>query len=287
VKPMSYQPSMLVLLVLLVQSLVAADVRAQQPVEPPEYRGVVREALSEYQARNFNEARALFNEAHQLYPNARTLRGLGMAAFELRSYRESISFLDAALASKVKPLEGSLRAETERLRERAERFVGKLYLTLSPATTQVVVDGTPTEVTAGQPLLLEVGEHELEFRAESHQPETRALSIKGRDVETLSITLNEVPAPEVASAPTPLETARSVEAPSRNPQPTWEAGQSERPTKKPLYKNPWLWTGVGVVVVAATVTAVLLATRETELGAINPGPNTPSGGVIRALESRP
>src|SRR5262245_44240118 len=62
------------------------------------YRSAVDDAVSEFAAGRFEEARALFKRAHQLSPNARTLRGLGMTAFELRAYVQAIRELRAALA---------------------------------------------------------------------------------------------------------------------------------------------------------------------------------------------
>lgn len=283
VKDLSYRHRAWVLVLsLLAGSLwFARPLHAQGGDEPPHYRQLVRGALAEYHAKNFLEARSLFHEAHQIFPNSRTLRGLGMTAFELRSYRESISFLEAALASTVKPLEGSLRADTERLLRRAERFVGKLYLTLAPASATITLDGEPLEYRAEEPLVIDLGSHTLEFRAEGHQPETRKIQIEGRDIQTWSVLLEKLPEPEVARAPTPVETAEAAEpVAARAPAPV-DAREEE---KRPLYKSPWLWTGVGAVVVAAVVTGVVLATREDELAPIRRTENTPSGGVFSALE---
>jgi tetratricopeptide (TPR) repeat protein len=288
VKPWSYRRTALALALMFCPiwsvPAVVSSVQAQEPIEPPAYRGVVREALAEYHAKNFNEARALFDEAHQLFPNARTLRGLGMTSFELRRYRESISFLEAALASQVKPLDGSLRAETERLLRRAERFVGKLNLTVAPASATLIIDGEPTEFTPGQPLLVEIGDHTLEFRAEGYLQETRTLRIKGRENETWDVLLVAEPAPPPPRVATPVEAARTLDDQTlTEPEPA----VADRARGRPLYKNPWLWSGVGAVVLASTVTAIVLATRDPKLGPVGAGDSTPFGGVISALESRP
>ncbi|MET0284320.1 MAG: tetratricopeptide repeat protein [Polyangiales bacterium] len=261
---------------------------ARDPGEPTAYRSTVREALSEYHAKNFPEARALFEEAHRLYPNARTLRGLGMTLFELRSYRESVSFLKSALDSQVKPLDGGLRLETERLLTRAERFVGKLTIQVTPAETNVTVDGNPVTLTS-EPVVLDVGEHSFEFHAEGYLAESRSLYVKGRESETWTVVLNKVAAPVVAApapvVPSPEETARQAE---EEPHGTRfvKFNSNERRIDRPLYKNPWLWTGVAVVVVAAVIVPVVLATRDDEIAAaqVNSA-NTPAGGVFSALEA--
>ena len=125
-----------------------------QGSEPHGYRTAINEALAEYKAGHFEEARSLFAEAHGIYPNARTLRGLGMTAYELRRYRESIEYLDGALASPVKPLDGRLRTETESLLSRAYRFVARLRLVLTPPNTLVGIDGHPGTPAPEKPLLL-------------------------------------------------------------------------------------------------------------------------------------
>lgn len=257
-----------------------------EAVEPPEYRATIREALAEYRARNFLEARALFAEAHRLLPNARTLRGLGMTAFELRSYRESIDFLQRALAHEVKPLEGGLRNETERLLKRAERFVAKLELTIEPPDARITLDGAPIAgPEGGEPLLLDIGPHELEFSADGYVSETRSIQVNRRKRESWTIALQPLPTPTVASVPSPTEAAQASEsaaAPVRTP-----IGHDDTTAMRPLRKNPWLWSGVGAAVVTVVVTSVLLAMRDPGLGPIRESSKTPPNGIFEALESEP
>ena len=274
-----YAPRLWLVVTLL---LVAASSRAQTADEPPEYRATIREALSEYHAKNFPEARALFAEAHRMLPNARTLRGLGMTAFELRSYRESIGFLQEALASQVKPLEGSLRADTERLLKRAERFVGRLRVSLTPSDARILVDGSPVDVRDGEPILLEIGSHNVEFQAEGHAPETRTIEIKGRESDNWTVALTPLPPP--APVATPREVAEQA------PESTGSAPELAPPSERehrPLRKNPWLWTGVGAAVLAGVVTGIALAVRDPGLKPIDTDPNTPTDGVFRGLGVSP
>src|SRR5262245_48073860 len=97
--------------IVLSTALGLATLASAQDAEPPGYRAAVDEAVTEHQAWHFTEARGLFVRAHALFPNARTLKGLGMVEFELRNYHESAEYLRASLASAVKPLTSELRAE--------------------------------------------------------------------------------------------------------------------------------------------------------------------------------
>jgi hypothetical protein len=201
--------------------------------EPPGYRAAVDAAISEHEAGHFAESRALFARANALFPNARTLRGLGMAEFELRNYDGSVDYLQRALASTIKPLEGELRTETEKLLARARGFVGRFRLTFQPSNASLTLDGTlvpPSDATA---LVLSVGDHQLQVSADGYTSEQRSLRVTGGEDATLEFVLLQptVSGPVAATtAPTPAaEPSRSVLA------------------------SPWLWVAVGAVAIGAGV----------------------------------
>ena len=129
---------------------------------PPGYSEAISQALRELEATNYPEAREEFQRAHALFPNARTLRGLGLVEFELRNYGESVRRLEEALASTVKPLDDKLRAETDALLARARRYLGEVHVDVEPSVATVIVDGTRVELGPENSMLLEVGEHTVE-----------------------------------------------------------------------------------------------------------------------------
>jgi hypothetical protein len=202
----------------------------QARAEPADYRETVDEAVREFAAQNFEEARVLFVRAHQLFPNARTERGLGLVAFELRDYGECILRLEAALHAEVRPLDAALRADTKELLARAKQFVGRVLIRTLPAHASVSVDGIArVERDESQPLVLKVGEHTLEAQAPGFIAEKRPFRVESGATQT-------------------LEMALKVVSP---------AGASVEPEKRHWYKSPWLWVTVGAVLVgAAAGTAV-------------------------------
>jgi hypothetical protein len=200
--------------------------------EPPEYRALVDEAVSEFSERNFDESHSLFARAHELYPNARTLRGLGFAEYELRRYAECIERLEAALRSTVKPLEGQLRSDTEQLLARARNFVARVFVELKPSSARLNVDGNEVELSPGVPLVLQVGEHTLEARAHGFQRERRQLRVSGGQDQRLSFLLLSDEATLHAAAP--------------------------GPNQRRWYKNPWLWGTLGVLAAGAVATTLIL-----------------------------
>lgn len=221
--------------------------------EPVGYRAAVDEAISEFAAHRFDEARTLFARAHALFPNARTLRGLGLVEFELRDYVTCVQHLDAALSSDVRPLQDELRAETESLRMRAAGFIGVLTLHSRPQAVRLLVDGEPA-ASPNQPLLLSLGTHTLELFANGYEPERRSLQIAGGEERTLVVDFSRSSVP-------------------RNAHDTRAASTS-------WYQSPWLWIAAAGVVVAGAAVGVALATKPDQSPAFSSGT---SGVVIQSL----
>jgi hypothetical protein len=205
---------------------------ASDPNEPAGYRPAIDAAIGEYEGGHFAEARALFERANQIYPNARSLRGMGMAEFELRNYGASLQFLQQALASPAKPLQGELRTETEQLLARARGFVGRVTIDLSPPDAEVLLNGSRILLPTDRVLTLNVGDYTLKFNAREHTSEERQLRIAGGEEQSLRVELplivNVLPPQAATAAPEP-EKSSSVLA------------------------SPWLWTAVGVVIAGAAV----------------------------------
>jgi hypothetical protein len=188
------------ILVVALVGLVAARVEAQaagsasQPsaaTTAAGYEAAIDQALSEYQAHDFEEALAFFTKAHTLSPNARTLRGMAMAEYELRRYVASLTHLQEALASRVMPIKGALRTETEELLRKAQQYVSRVVVQVAPATAnaRITVDGAATVLPADGALLLQVGERVVEVQAEGFEPERHTLVLQAGGEQQLTITL--------------------------------------------------------------------------------------------------
>jgi len=129
---------------------------------PEAYRALVGEALAEFDGARWDEAQALFRRAHELYPNARTLRGIGMAAFEGRSYVEAIHHLSAALGESRRALTEAQSAQVRALIERALHFVDHIVLDGPVPGGRVRVDGQAGAPEPDGTLLVGLGEHVVE-----------------------------------------------------------------------------------------------------------------------------
>lgn len=212
----------------------SAQDAAPGPAAPPEskpsaesnpaYEQAISQAVSEFRAGRWEEARALFKRAHEIEPNARTLRGMGMTAFELRMYVSALRELDAALRDERKPLTDDQRASAQALLDRANAFVGRYQLVLEPAHARPHVDGQPVQFETGAVVLLDIGEHELTASADGYRTATRKLHVEGGQSVVLRIALD---AQGVAALPPTVAPASAASpAPAAAPAPAAQGGSA-------------------------------------------------------------
>jgi tetratricopeptide (TPR) repeat protein len=90
---------------------------------PAEYMTLIRAGVLHHSAGDWEQARSAFLRAHQLFPNARTWRALGMVEFDLGHYRDAFVALSRALEAGVRPLLPDQRSEVRRLIARARAAI--------------------------------------------------------------------------------------------------------------------------------------------------------------------
>jgi hypothetical protein len=222
----------------------AAQAQAADDARASEYRRTIKEALHEYQLGNWSEALALFEAAHALQPNARTLRGMGIALFENRRYAEARANLRAALEDPRNALTDELRRSTEEVLARTERFVARVPLQLVPASAVLTVDGARIEVPDSGVLILDPGEHELAATAPDHAQRSVRVQSKSGTNATVELALTPLSG-AAAQAP------GAVRGGARSPTEKAEANG----TADALMIGGFVAAGVGVAV--GTVTGLL------------------------------
>jgi hypothetical protein len=229
----------------LVSLCCAAEVQGQAASGSPpasEYEALVRDGADEFGRGNFVEARALFEQAHAKQPSARTLRGLGLCAYELKRYRQAITELEAALTEQHKSLTDVQRVEVRTAIDKARRYVGTLRLELEPPDATLLVDGRPT--TASGELELDAGDYALTASAPGYKSGEQRVSVGGGQQLTARIVL------------TPLESLEP--GPTRGTQrdaSTEPGGHDEAAGAGPW---PWVVTGIsGAVMIGGGVLLAL------------------------------
>ncbi len=176
------------LLVLVLELGLVASAGAQGE-DDTEYKKLVQEALFEYKSGRWDEARALFEQAHTLNPNARTLRGIGMAAYEGRRYATAIRAFEEALEDERRPLTAEQRTEIRRWVKNAYRFVARYRVALEPAHATLQVDGNSVDLGRDGTLLLDAGRHEIVAMLDGHETVTRQAVASGGKRGKIHITL--------------------------------------------------------------------------------------------------
>jgi hypothetical protein len=157
--------------------------------ESPAYRKTIMEGVAEYEAHRFEEARSLFRRAHQISPNARTFRGMGMAAFELRDYTSAVRNLSAALRDTRRPLSEDQRKQTQGLLERSRLFVDVYTIRVTPRLARVMIDGQPPELEPDGTILCAFGQHAIEVSASGMQSQTMVVDVRGGEKKSYNIIL--------------------------------------------------------------------------------------------------
>lgn len=240
------------LALLLLHLSIVARIEAQEPPAPADdYELLIAEAVSEYEYGNFFEARTLFARAHELRPSARTLRGLGFSDYELKRYVRASAEFTAALLDARNALTDVQRAEVSGALERADRYVGRLVLDITPEETIVTIDGLPTNERA---LDLDVGKHVISVSAPDYQAIQENVMVLGGQTVHVQLVLLPVSTPvDLRVPPPPLAaSAIPVQRPSKPPA---DDGSS-------IFGQWWFWTLTGVVVASATVATVYVVRQE-------------------------
>lgn len=164
------------------------EVRAEaEGQDSPTYRRAVERAVEAYGAGQLSLAHDEFAKAHALYPNARTLRGLGSIELELKDYVAAARHLDEALRSQVLTLEGPLRAAAEGALREANQHVARVGVSIEPASAEVRLDGEP--ITAGEATIVAPGEHALEASAPSFAAHAQKITLSAGREEWVSVAL--------------------------------------------------------------------------------------------------
>ncbi len=197
------------------------------------YRDLARRAIDEFDARNFDEALALFDQAYALRPTARVLRGIGKVRFEQRQYVRALEAFEGALTASLDPLSDTMRAEVTELRDRALGYVGELSIAVEPAGAQVTVDGRELAPDTVFPIRLDMGAHIVAASSPGRQSAHRTIDIAGGRATSVRIELLETGTSDVIII------------------------QQSRDTT-----GAWVMAGIGVALLGATVgTAVWMGNR--------------------------
>jgi hypothetical protein len=240
----------------------SAEDSADAKVEA-EYQQLINDALNEYDRGSWEESAALFRRAHELRPSARTLRGLGLTAYEARRYPDSIRYLSEALTDTRHALTPKQREDIDATLERARLFVGYMELQVEPAGTIVTLNGQDARPDAAGTVITDAGWIDIEARADGYETLTKRIRMNAGDHQTVELKLTPPPpAAALAAAPTP-----AVVAPRPEVAPLAATSQPAADSASPY--ATWKWVTAGAAVAALSTGASLLILQKAKAPAYN------------------
>jgi hypothetical protein len=222
---------------------------------------LIGDAVAEYDAGHYQEARALFRQAHEKSPTARTLRGIGMASFEMRDYVEAARSLAASLRDQRRPLTPEQKKHAEALLARANTFVGRYTVKFKPESASLFVDGHPAELEPDGVLLLAFGRHQISLRCASCAPAEKDedVEVSGGEHKTIELALAAAP----PSAP--ADTAGSVTGAAGASGGTIVAQPGEHDVEASSHAHLWFMGGAVAAALGAGGSAIWWSNRQHEL----------------------
>ena len=255
-------------------AVARAQSAAATQAEAVAYPDLVAAAVEEFERGNWTEAQALFARAHALEPNARTLRGMGVCAFEAKQYVRAVAHLQQALVETRKPLDAAQQEEAKAVIARAEAFIARVTLALVPVDAQVEVDAQPAVLDFDGRILLDPGMHELGVSAAHHATVRRTVEVNPGDQLRIELTL----APDAVQ---PIPPAAPVAGRAK----ATSATQAATAVAEPQHASrTFAWLATGASVAFAGAGAALLALAHAGVGAVERA--CPVGECTRAQIER-
>jgi hypothetical protein len=243
-----------------------------------DYDTVLDDAVEAFDRQDYGRARVLFERALALRPNARVLRGLGIAALHLKRFTSARRELKAALTDTRQPLTADQREGVTKLLSWMQSQLGTVHLQLRPTYARLTIG---EEQLVATELVLEPGAHQLRVSSDGFEPQERTLQVAAGEEQTLTITLAARP---TESRATP---ARAVPATPHRPAPVAALPRALAPTtpaardddSSSVLESWWFWAAATAVVAGGVATTVVLTSKQPERSYQKDG----LGGVIMVL----
>jgi hypothetical protein len=172
------------------------------------------QGIALYEEGDYAAALFEFEKAYRTKPDYRLLFNIGVTALELKDYAVARDALQRYLADGGEEIGAERRAEVEQQLETLAKRVGEVTIVCSVEGASVTVDGVVVGTTPlEQPLVLNLGQHQVEITRDTYKPHRATLEVAGGSSTTLDIALAaETPPPVVEAPTTPAEPIPSSKA---------------------------------------------------------------------------
>jgi hypothetical protein len=255
----------IVLLAILAQhSSPTSDAQAKAQAQ-----GLLTEGSGLYERGDYAGALEKFNAAYAAFPSPKLMFNIGQANRDLGRPVEALQAYEKFLAGALDASPETTVDARKSLAELREKL-GRIRIDCTAADAEVSVDGKSVGLAPlPDPIWATPGRHQV---TASHQRAALAIEnvqVTAGTVHTVTLELHPPitsvaqakPITTVAAIPLaaePVPSANRVANLTSNP-----AAPGATSSDEPIFKRWWVWTGIGGVVAAGSVTAFLLARRSS------------------------
>lgn len=233
---------------------------AQADDAPPTAQQLFERGVEQTKAEQWADAQASFEKSLALEARAATYLNLAIVRYRLGEYVAALTALEAF--ERDAGMQEDVRKRAQWLRDKLAQQVVRFQLHIDPSDAVIEIDGqAQSGAGADRPLWLTPGQHEVRASAPGYVGESMRIVATAGAATTASIELKVA----VTSIPATL-----AEDPNPGNTPMSAPPSDAAPPARPLWKNPWLWTAIGVVVVGGAVTAGLLLRTEEKAPSCDP-----------------
>lgn len=246
----------LVLLALLAQSSSPAS----NLQDKAKAKGLLSEGSALYKKGDYASALAKFEAAYAAYPSPKLWFNIGQANRDLGRPVEAVDafekFLTLAADASPDTNEAARSSVTELRKE-----LGQLRIECETPDAEISIDGKSVGRTPlPKAILVTPGRHQVTAVHTGTASAVESTEVGAGGIRTVVVLLvsNLPPPPTPLPPPTPAVASSTPPALdlSKKPEPTRPDGPT---TAQPFYKTWWFWTGASAVVVAGTVSAIVLS----------------------------
>ena len=218
---------------------------------------LIKQGLDLRRAGRDMDALAKFENAYGLAKAPRAAAQWGLCLQAASRWSEAEPLISEALSSPQDPWIKKNRDTLKDSLEAVKTHVGRLDLSGDPVGATIRVCGNivgtfplPRAITVNE------GVVDVEVSADGYEQSARSITLPGASYQRLVIRLKKTKVSPVE--PVPVATAEQASAPEEHSA-VLATSPATSDEERPITKSPWLWAGVGVVVVGAVVAVVLLS----------------------------
>ena len=146
--------------------------------------------VSLFKNEDYKAALVEFEAAYEAQPHFAVRYNVAICLYKLKRYGDAADQIQRYLSEGGDKIPSDKKKEIEEIYAELESLVGSLTVLSNVAGAQVLVDGKPRDrIPMLFPLKLDVGEYEIEIRAEGYEPHVEDIKLPGGEDAVIDVEL--------------------------------------------------------------------------------------------------